>query len=147
MRVVKIILAGIGAVVMAAGLGSVIQTQFNLAAIERLGAPVSAAQRLEATLHDLANFGPTYAVPVALAFVVALPLAAGLNRLLPGNPRAATYALAGALAVLALVVVIDAALPATIIAATRSALGKLLMTLAGAAGGWTFARLICRPSG
>ncbi|MCC5793401.1 MAG: hypothetical protein JJT85_01540 [Chromatiales bacterium] len=124
---------------MAAALGSVVQTQFNLAALIALGVDVPLVIRLRTTLADLLGFTPLYGAVVAMAFLLAFPVAALLVRLWPARDTE-LYMLAGALAILAGLTLMNTALAITAIAATRSTLALLLMMLAGAAGGWLFAR-------
>lgn len=130
----RLLAAFAAAVISGAALGSVIQTQFNLAFIARLGVEVPLATRLQTTLADVAGFGPLLAALVAAAyaigFVVAEPLATRFPHL-----RRALYPLAGAGAVAAAILLLNAALPMTPIAATRSAAGTIALAAAGAVGG------------
>lgn len=139
MKFLKLPFAWLMATLLAAALGSVIQTQFNLAAIARLGAPVPPALRLQTTLQDLAGFAPVLAAVVGAGFMVALPVAAWLVRRL--RRRALLYTLAGAAAVATAILLMNALLPITAIAATRSVAGFLALSACGALGGWTFSRL------
>ncbi len=143
MQKLRAALAWFVAVGVTAALGSVIQTQFNLAMVQQLGAPVPITVRLETTLHDLLNFAPTYAVLVAAAFLIALPVSGLLARLWPGG-RIVLHALAGGVAIIAALLVMNAILPATMIGAARFASGVAALALAGALGGLLFA-LWARP--
>lgn len=139
MKFLKLLLAWLAATLLTAAAGSIIQTQFNLAAITGLGAPVPPALRLQTTLQDLAGFAPVLAAVVGAGFLVALPLAAWLVRRL--RRRALPYTLAGAAAVAAAILLMNALLPVTAIAATRSVAGFLALSACGALGGLTFSRL------
>ncbi|TVP88950.1 MAG: hypothetical protein EA347_05105 [Thioalkalivibrio sp.] len=143
MQRLRVALAWFAAVVVTAGAGSVIQTQFNLAMIQQLGAPVPIPVRLETTLHDLASFAPTYALLVAAGFLVALPISGLLARLWPGG-RIVLHALAGGAAIVAALLVMNAVLPATMIGAARFPSGVAALALAGVLGGLLFA-LWARP--
>lgn len=143
MRVLKILLAWLAAVVTAAGLGSIVQTQFNLAAIATLNGPVKPRLRLETTWLDLHGFAPGYALVVGAAFLVAWPVAAALVRLRP-SWRAGMYLLAGGIGVYAALAVMNAVFPVTVIGASRGVAGTACLSAAGAAGGWVFARLTGR---
>ncbi|WP_043739567.1 hypothetical protein [Thioalkalivibrio nitratireducens] len=145
MQRLRAALAWFGAVVVTAAAGSVIQTQFNLAMIQRLGAPIPWPVRLETTLHDLAGFAPTYALLVAAGFLVALPVSGLLARRWP-RARIALHALAGFAAIAGALLVMNALLPATMIGAARFASGIGALAAAGALGGWLFALWI-RPHG
>ncbi|WP_407294469.1 hypothetical protein [Stutzerimonas zhaodongensis] len=122
-------------------LGSIIQTQINLAAIQGLGVPISLPVRLNATAHDLLGFTPAYAAIMAVTLLFAMPLASLASRLLPAW-RLPLYFLAGGLGLLAAFQIADAVAPMpTLIAATRSAEGTAAMMLSGAFGGLLFATL------
>lgn len=143
MQKLRKLVAWVVAVVVSAALGSIIQTQFNLAMIQQLGAPIPFGIRLETTLHDLLNFAPTYALLVAAGFLVALPVSGLLTRAWSSG-RAVLHALAGGAAVAAALLVMNALLPATVIGAARFPSGIAALSLAGALGGLLFA-LWTRP--
>ena len=143
MRFLISLRAWLAATIVAAAAGSIVQTQFNLAAIEGLGAPVPPGLRLQTTLHDLTGFAPLLAGVTATGFLVAFPVAA----LIAGRwPRARTvlYTLAGGVAVGTAILVMNAALPVTAIGATRSIMGLLALSTMGALGGRVFAALLPR---
>ena len=128
------------AVLIAVAWGSLVQSQFNIASLESIGAVIDLATRLRISALDLIGFTPIYAVIVLLAFACALPCAAWLQRRHP-RWRMAVYAFAGALGIAVAIRVVDAATPApTLIAATRGSGGWLLMAIGGAWGGAWFAR-------
>lgn len=132
------------AVVLVTLMGAVVQTQFNLAMIEALGAPVPFGIRLQATGHDLLGFSPIFAVLVALGFALALPLATALSRVWP-PAHWLIFAVAGALAVWAAMSAANAVLPMpTFIGANRSAIGTLGLMLCGGLGGLLYDNLCCR---
>lgn len=137
----RVLLIFMLAVVFATVLGSIIQTQINLAALQSLGAPVSLSVRLNATARDLLGFTPAYAGIVGVTLLFALPLAALVSRFLPAW-RLPLYFLAGGLGLLTAFQIADAFAPMpTLIAATRSAEGTAAMMLSGAFGGLLFATL------
>lgn len=123
--------------------GSIVQTQFNLAALQELGVPVPLDVRLHTTTQDLIGFAPLFAALVAAALLVAFVMAGLLLRWLP-LPVVALHILAGTAAILALLLVMDAMLPVTPIAAARSMGGLLTLSLTGAAGGLLFAAIARR---
>lgn len=123
--------------------GSVIQTQFSLAAIASVGAEVPFGLRLHMTLQDLAGFAPMFGGVAAAGFIVAFIAAALLCRLWPGR-RGLLYTLAGAAAMLAALLLMSALLPVTGIGAARTPAGVLALTATGALGGWVFAAVAPR---
>lgn len=123
-------------------LGSIIQTQLNLLALQGLGAEVSLMVRLETTVLDILRFGPVFASIVACSMLLALPMAAWLSRYVKPIWRAPLCALAGAVGLWVALRVVDALAPMpTLIAATRSVAGTLAIITSAALGGWLFARL------
>lgn len=139
--------AYLAAVLLTTLAGSIIQTQFNLAALAALGAEIGPTQRLRTTLDDLAGFTPAWGAIVAAGLLLALPVAAWLGRKRPAW-RSALCALAGALAVLVALWSMRLALGLTAVAAARTPLGMLLLAVSGACGGWLYARLTRRlPAG
>ncbi|MDT8408947.1 MAG: hypothetical protein RQ741_05055 [Wenzhouxiangellaceae bacterium] len=140
MSKLAIVLAWAIAVVVAAALGSIAQTWINMNAIEALGTDVGLGQRISATLHDLKMFTPLYAGLVAAAFLVAWIVAGLLSRWQPVW-RSLWFTLAGFLSIWTMLAVMGQALPVTAIAAARTTGGMLVLSLAGALGGWLYARL------
>ncbi|SEO72468.1 hypothetical protein SAMN04488052_102400 [Aquisalimonas asiatica] len=131
--------AWIGAVAVAAVLGSIVQSQFSMAAIVSLGVEVTPAQWLGVTVRDLFGFAPVWALVVAAALLLAFPVAGLLARRAP-DARMALYFLAGGVGVMCALVIMAAVLPVTPVAAARSPFGMALMALGGAVGGVAFAR-------
>lgn len=139
MKFLGLLLPWLAATLLTAVAGSIVQTQFNLAAIAALGAPATPALRLQTTAQDLAGFAPMLFAVTAAGFLVALPVAAWLSRRLAY--AVFLYTLAGATAVAVALLLMNALLPVTPIAATRSTAGFLALTACGALGGWAFSRL------
>ncbi|MFN2328183.1 MAG: hypothetical protein ABR612_04650 [Chromatocurvus sp.] len=135
--------AYIVAVFIAYLLASVAASQVILAQVTAMGVAVSLTDRLSASLHDLLGLASSYLVLIAVAFALAMPVAAGLHRLLP-RQRALFYTLAGFLAIVALHLIMKAVLGVSGIAATRSLPGLLSQGAAGAAGGLCFHALTGR---
>ena len=144
MRVVRPFLGWVIAVVTAVVAGSVVQTQFNLARIQALGAEIGLATRATATWHDLLYFTPVYALLVSIAFAVAWPITGLLKRRLP-DQRALLFTLAGFSAIWVMIAIMNRALPVTAIGATRSLVGVLALSLIGAAAGFLYTRVVTSP--
>lgn len=140
MRFLRLLLAWLLAAALAAVLGSIVQTQFSLAAIAALGAPVPPGVRLQTTLQDLVGFAPLLALLTAGGFLPAFLVAALLLRWWP-TQRRLLYPLAGAVAMGTILLLMEAALPITAIGAARSLPGVAALLIAGAAGGLAFGRL------
>ncbi|MDQ2075847.1 PQQ-dependent sugar dehydrogenase [Marinimicrobium sp. ABcell2] len=123
-------------------LGSLIQTQFNLAALQSLGVGISAEVRLRTSLQDLVNFGPTYALILGASFVVSLPAALFLGQWAGRFWRTPLCALAAAFGLWAAIRGLDAVAPMpTLIAATRGTTGTLTLLASAALAGALFGYL------
>ncbi|MCU0753902.1 MAG: hypothetical protein MUE46_02110 [Xanthomonadales bacterium] len=133
-------LAFLAAVLIAAVLGSLVQTQLALAALGGLGVDIGLGERLQSTAADLVGFTPMYAAVVAAGFLLAFPVAALLARWLPAL-RHRLYALAGACAMLTALLLMQQLIGLMPIASARGVTGLTLHSLAGAAGGLGFAWL------
>ncbi|UYG03130.1 hypothetical protein OCT51_18345 [Halomonas sp. LR3S48] len=132
------LVAYVAAVLDATLLGSIVQTQFNLAA---LGAEISFSTRLATTGHDLLGFTPLYGSLVAIMMLGAMPVATLVTRWL-GFGAWSIHALAAALGLWGMLSIVDALVPMpTLIAATRSLEGTLAMMTTAALGGWGYAIL------
>lgn len=137
------IAAFVGAVVTAYVLGAIASTQIVLSAVAALGVPVDAATRGTAVLHDLPGMAPVYGPLIAIAYLIAFPVAALVMRFVPG-PRTLGYILAGAAALLVVHLAMPALLGMHMFPATRSVAGVAWQVAAGAAGGYVFARFRVR---
>jgi glucose/arabinose dehydrogenase len=140
-----VVLAFIIALVVGAVLGSLIQTQFNLQALEALGVDVGMGIRLETSAQDLVNFAPVYAMLFGVSFLVSLGVASWVARLAGGLNRLWVYPLAAAVGLWVTLVLVNTLAPMpTLIAATRGTGGLAAMLAAAAIAGWLFARLVGR---
>ena len=148
MRLLRRLLGFAAAVPIAAGLGCLASSHFVLLALLDLNVQISWADRWAAYRHDLLGLGPLMGLVFGIALLVGLPVGALGIRLLPsfrGN-RLCGYALAGALAVLAALLTLQAVFGTMPLAGARSWLGLAAQTLAGAGGGAVFTVLSGYPS-
>ncbi|GGX94211.1 hypothetical protein GCM10007160_22270 [Litchfieldella qijiaojingensis] len=135
------LVAYVAAVLDATLLGSIVQTQFNLAALSALGAEISFTTRLATTGHDLLGFTPLYGSLIAIMMLGAMPAASVVTRWL-GSGAWLIHALAAALGLWVTLWIVDTLAPMpTLIAATRSLEGTLAMMATAALGGWGYAIL------
>lgn len=144
MRWLRRLSAWLGGAMLAAVLGSSVQTQFNLAELQALGASIDLSTRWSATLHDLSGFTPAWWGLLVAGFALALPMAAWLSQ--RHGLRDQWYALAGAMTVVAILCSMRTLLGITVVAAARHWPGFLCLSLAGAVGAWAAGRwLSARP--
>lgn len=135
----------IGAFVLAVAVcalwGSLVQTQFNLGALTRLGVDIPLPVRLQSTWHDLYAFSPLYA---GICLVGLLPAFAVAGWLAQGHApqRTALFTAAGAAAVWSALQSANllAGLVVLVFAA-RTPLGLASLMLGGAVAGWCYARI------
>jgi hypothetical protein len=138
--VLRWLLAFVLAVLITTVLGSIIQTQFNIASITALGAPAGFDLRLEVTAFDLLSFAPTYAIVAAFALLIALLVAAWPASAFPAI-KLFWYGLAGFLAIYTALTIMNSMLPVTVIGAARTPAGMVSLSMAGALGGWLYGRI------
>lgn len=139
---VRVLSAYLVAVLVAYAAAAVAQTQSMLANLQDMGVDVTLGDRLAATGHDLLGMATLFLPMIAAGFALALPVAAGIIRMLP-RWRPVGYALAGGVALLAIHLLLQQAFNITPISAARTALGLTVQALSGALGGWVF--LQCLP--
>lgn len=122
------------ALILAFVLGSAISTQVILANVEAMGLEVPLDIRMSTTLEDIAGMASTYLMLIAVAFILAFPVAGWLTKRLSGQ-RTLLFMIAGFTAVAVLNLALTAALGIHVLPATRTLPGLLGQCLAGAAGG------------
>lgn len=135
---IRVLKAFFPAVIAAYVVGSLLATQVVLGNLGDMGVEVTLSTRLQASLHDLLGM-PAYLLLILLAFVVAMPVAAGLVRVhaLPGT-RVFWFTLAGFVALVALHLIMRQVLGLYPVAAAREWSGLLLQGFAGAVGGFLY---------
>jgi len=134
-------------VVIAALVGTVVQTQINLAAIQALGVSIPFGVRLSTTFDDLLRFTPTLAALALVALGIALPIASWVNRRLPKH-RNFIFILAGWSSLLLAFWVANAFAPMpTLIAATRTLGGAIAVAGCGAIGAYFFGTMKDKGNG
>jgi len=141
------LLAAGAAIATGAVLGSLVQTQINLAALVDLGVMVTPGQRMAALGHDLVYFAPVYAVLLAAILVPSFVITAGALGRLQWRWPTVWYALGAALGLWAGLALVNHLAPMpTLIAATRYWPGLLMMMATAGVSGWVFALMIHVPA-
>lgn len=135
---IRVLKAFFPAVIAAYVIGCLLATQVVLGNLADMGVDISLTTRLQASLHDLLGMS-AYLLLILVAFVIAMPVAAGLVRihLVPGT-RVFWFTLAGFAALVALHLIMRQVLGLYPVAAAREPLGLLLQGLAGAVGGFLY---------
>lgn len=132
------------AAVVATVWGSIVQTLFNMRALVGIGADFSFANWFTLVLQDVfSGFTPTYGGYVVIpSLVVAFLAAAAITRHSPSQPRLFWFGLAGGVAILLGIPVVNYLSPvALLIGASRELWCTVLMALGGAVGGVVFAAM------
>lgn len=138
----RLLFAFLVALVFGAALGSVVQTQFNLAGLVSIGVSIDMPTRVATTVHDLRNFAPIYAVIFGAGFLVSQAVAIVLVRFYGQGSRTFWCVLGAVLGLWFTFKVVDMIAPMpTLIAATRSSGGLVALLGASALSGALFSRL------
>ncbi|MFN2361843.1 MAG: PQQ-dependent sugar dehydrogenase [Marinobacter sp.] len=141
----KVALSFVIALVVGSVLGSLVQTQFNLQALEALGVEITVGARLETSVQDLINFAPLYAILFGASFLFSQGAAGLAARLTAKAGGLWLYPLAAAVGLWVTLIIVDTLAPMpTLIAATRSTGGLMAMLATAAVSGWLFAVLVGR---
>ena len=140
MRIVKIVLGFVLAVIVATVLGAIAHTQFVLAELTGLGIEIPISDRLSTTIHDIVGMGPMFGLIVGIGFLVAM-LAAALVYRFAGTQRYLVYGVAGAVALAVALTAMGMVYEITPIAGARTTTGFIAQMIAGALGGLAFARV------
>lgn len=141
--ILRLMLAFLMAVVVTSALAAAASTQFVLAELMRLGIEIDIGDRLRMTGQDVIGMGQTFVPVVAAGFLVAFAVAALVIRYLLPGWAVLGYTLAGFTAILAIILIMISVFGLVPIAGARSIGGMLAQCLAGAAGGYVFARIFC----
>ena len=126
------------AVAVTAVLGTAASTHFVLRGLAGLDVQLPLATRLLTYAQDVAGMAPTLAIVVAVGFGIAFPLAALAARRLP-SWRLVGFPLAGAAALVAALLLMEATLGMMPVGGARTAAGLAAQGVAGAVGGCLFA--------
>lgn len=129
--------------VIAYAMGSVAQSIFVLRELAAAGAALTAGVWFQVIVHDLGSlaFGGKYiwyGGNLAVAFLVAFPCAILVGRLLK-LPLSLVATVAGAVALVTMIEIINYNAPNTLFAGTRGLAGMIAQVIAGGIGGLLFA--------
>jgi type III secretory pathway component EscT len=137
MKALKVIIAYLIAVLVTYILGAIFVSQGNIARVIEMGFEITVSHRLDAIFHDVTHMYDIYLPVIAIAMLIALPVAAGIIRFTP-NLRLVGYLSAGFVAMIAIHMILKAVLGLTGIAPTRDIIGLLGQGIAGAVGGYAY---------
>lgn len=139
--IIKRAIAWLAAVITTVIFGIGLQTQNVISRLENLGADVSFTDRLSMTFYDIRYLGSLYVIFVAMAFAVAF-LVGGWVFKFTKMGRHFIYSLAGAAAMLVMLLGMKKAFfDVHMIAGAKDSFGIGMQMIAGAIGGFLFARM------
>ena len=141
----RILVAFLLAVVATYLLAAAFSTQVILYQVADLGLPISLGVRLDTTLEDLLGMMPMYLPFVAASLFIAMPVSALALKFVP-IPRTLGFLIGGAAALWALHMILFAVIGIHALPATRFNVGMATQALAGALGGYVYARLSGKPA-
>ena len=124
-------------------LGTVVQTQFNLAELQRLGVDIPVDVRLKTIAADLLGFSPNFGPIVLVGFAIAFAAAGALCRRTPAW-CGGWFVVAGAAAIFTAMALMSMIFEITPVAAVRGPVGLTALCACGAVGGHLFRRLRMR---
>jgi len=134
------VLAFITAVLLTTVTGSIIQTQYNLSALNSIGAEIGSGLRISETGRDIfSGFSPTYASHIVLpSLFIAFIVASWASKRL-GISRVVMLGAAGGIAIAIGIPLVNWLAPvALLVGATRDVSCTALMALGGVLGGVIF---------
>lgn len=130
--------------IVTATLATILSAQFVIASLADIGADVGMAKRLSMTGADLIKLAPLYFVFLSVGLVIAFLAAGGLYKIVK-TLRPIIYTVAGAVAVCVTLLLMEKVFfGVPLIAGARSGFGFFMQMVAGAIGGYLFARLTHR---
>jgi len=136
----RAILAYLAAVLVTYAVAVVFASQSVAGHLADMGVRVGAGERLGMVVHDLAGMVGIFLPVIAIGLLVALLVSTWLIRLKPAW-RTVLYCLAGATAVISVHIALKLSFDITPVAVARSIPGLISQAIAGAVGGYVFARL------
>jgi hypothetical protein len=139
-RAIRLILAYAVAAAVTTVLAVAAHSQFVMGGLRALGAEIGGGEALRVTVHDVIGMGPMYAMFIAGALLLGF-LITGFLWPRVRLARALSYAIGGAAAIAAMLLIMRAMLGITVVAGARTAGGFIAQCAVGALGGLVFAAL------
>ncbi|MEN3159728.1 PQQ-dependent sugar dehydrogenase [Alkalimonas sp. NCh-2] len=143
----KLLLHFIWTLLLAVVLSTLAQTQLNLLALQQLGVVIPASERWATSWHDIRHFAPVYAALLSVSYGISQGVALGLRRFIVLRWQPALFALAAGSGLWCTLLLVNAVAPMpTLIAASRSLMGMLVLLLIAALAGALFGRAVAARS-
>ena len=130
------------AVALTSVLASVFSSQFVMAGLTGLGVRIPLSARLYMTAADLGIL-PMMLMAFSISLLIGFSIAALC--VLKGGKPSVWFAIGGSTAIISQLLILESIFGSMPVAGARSALGLVFQGVAGAIGGWLFARLTMHP--
>jgi type III secretory pathway component EscT len=144
MKAVNVLMSYLVAVLATYVLGAIFVSQGNIASVVQMGFEMTMSHRLDAMIHDVTHMYDIYLPVIAIAMLIALPVAAGIIRFVP-DLRLIGYLSAGFVAMIAIHLTLKALLGFSPVAPTRELVGLIAQGVAGSVGGLLY-HMMTKPS-
>lgn len=138
---IKITLAFLIAVLITFILASVFHSQFVLNELTAINIVIPTTTRISTTFSDLVGLAPGYAPIILVGMLIGFVIV-GLSRKWINWSVRVAYPVAGVLSIYAIHLLMYPIFHITLIAGARSTLGLVFQCVAGALGGWLFAKML-----
>lgn len=127
-------------------LASILHSQMVLLNLVQVDVSIPVADWLAMTAYDVWGLLPTYGSAVFGAMLIAMLFTVWLTQRQPLAFSVAMFMMAGALAMLVMLLAMHPIMQVTLIAGARSTVGIALQSMAGLIGGLVFGLLTKKPS-
>lgn len=138
---IKVSIAFLIAVIVTFILASIFHSQFVIYELTAIGIEVPFTTRIRSTLSDLIGLAPGYGPIILIGMLIGFSII-GLSRKRLNWPAVIAYPIGGFVSIVAIHLLMYPIFYITLIAGARSNLGLAFQCLAGAIGGFMFARLL-----
>lgn len=135
----KLVVAFLLAVLVSFLGASVFHSQFVLNELVLIGVEIPLTTRISTTLSDLAGMAPGYGPIILIGLLLGFVII-GQSRRWVSWPAVVAYPVGGILAFLTMHILMRAAFDISVVAGARTFAGLTFQCLAGAIGGWLFAK-------
>jgi hypothetical protein len=119
---------------------SLMHSQTTLSGLIEVGAKLSLNDKLTTVFYDFIGLLPAYGSIIFAGMLIAMPIASAIKRKLQISNRL-IHCLAGAMAMVTILIAMHPILNVTLIAGARGTGGMLMQSIAGAIGGLAYAFL------
>lgn len=137
----KLIIGLLASAVTASVLGNIVSSQFVIAGLNNIGAPITFVDRMSMTFSDIAGFGPMYGIFIFIGFVIAF-FAGWIVFKFAKTGRTLVYTIAGLTAMIVMLYMMkNVFFGVQLVAGARTMAGIVSQGLVGGLAGFLFAKV------